>query len=138
MIKVREETKAFFGTDKESLFAYLDLRNLQNQEYRKFIQESPFGCLEENTLLVDGEGYGVSHFLTVSNIDGFDLEKANKNLGLDKGEVMAIALVEGDDVLCLHLKTGEVFLWMISCGEGEEIPVTATFTEFLDRIQFHA
>lgn len=138
MIKIKEETKTFFTLDKPALFAYLDSRMVYNKDYRNFLEKVPFGCLEENSFFVGGECYGVSHFLTVSNIDGFDIKKANQHLGLDKGSVIAIALVEGDDVLCLDLITGEVFLWMISCGDGEKILVSKTFNMFLNMIKFDA
>ena len=136
MVKINEETKNFFISDESALMKYLDSRNVRNQVYRNFLMQTPMGCLEANTFSVNGECYGVSHFLSVSNIEGFDIQKANKNLGLDKGNIMAIALVEGDDVLCMNIKTGEVFLWMISCGNGEEVLVSKTFTEFLDMISF--
>ena len=138
MIKIKEETKTFFTFDKSTLFAYLDSRKVCNKAYRSFLEKTPFGCLEENTFFVNGECYGVSHFLTVSKIDGFDIKKANQHLGLDKGNIMAIALVEGDDVICLDLVTGEVFLWMISCGDGEKILISKTFDMFLDMIKIDA
>lgn len=77
------------------------------------------------------EDYAVHHFLDESGKAGYDVEKTNKLLKTEGTDFVAVALVEGDDAICINTKSGHVVLWLIQSGNGEMIPVAKTFTDFI-------
>ena len=63
---------------------------------------------------------------------GYGLITTNSLLKMDIGSYMAIGLIEGDDVICMELKSGSILLWMIQSGDGEFIKVFDSFEAFID------
>ncbi len=114
------------------LINYLDQRGVKDNTYRNFV----LNCATENynfsLCTINGFDYAVSHFLDRSLKNGYGLISTNKALGTESGRQLAIGLIEGDDVICLDLKNGQINIWMIQNGNGEHLVVAKTFQDFLD------
>lgn len=76
--------------------------------------------------------YGIDHFLDSSGKAGFDIELVNKTLGIEHGPMVAVALAEGDDPICINLDTGEVVLWLVE--DGEAVQLSCSFGAFASMI----
>ena len=130
-MEVQKETIALFDQDKQYVMEYLKSRKLSNQELSKIIRNCPFGLLKDTSFFIGEEEYGISHFLSKSEIVGYDIQKVNALLNTETLGIIAFAIVVGDDALCYDPKTNEVFLWMIQTGGGDRIPVSDDLTKFL-------
>ena len=130
-MKVREETTSLFSQDKQYVVDYLISRNLKNRELGKIIRDHPFGLLEDVSFFASEEEYAISHFLSKSDIDGYDIRKVNALLKTDSTDIVAFAVVLGDDVLCYDTKNKEVFIWQIQTGDGAKLHVSDDLTQFL-------
>ena len=82
------------------------------------------------------EDYTVEYLLSCSVIDGRDIIKANKNLTFDDGDIIAIAVVAGDDIVCMNVKTKEVLLYLIETGDMKYLHIADDFAEFCKMIKF--
>ena len=80
---------------------------------------------------VNREDYAIHHFLDGSHRSGYGVKKTNDQLKTDETDYVAVALVEGDDVICINVQDGSVHLWLIQSGDGEMIKVTDSFSDFL-------
>ena len=130
-MEIQEETIALFDQDKKYVMDYLKSRKVTNRELGKIIQKHPFGLLKETSFFIGEEEYGISHFLSKSDIAGYDIQKVNTLLGTEALGIVAFAIVVGDDVLCYDVKNKEVILWMIQTGGGERLLVSDNMTKFL-------
>lgn len=128
---IQEETIALFDQDKQYVMDYLQSRKLNNRELNKIIKKYPFGLLKETSFFIGSEEYGISHFLSKSDIAGYDIQKVNALLGTEARGIIAFAIVIGDDALCYDTKSKEVFLWMIQTGGGNRLRVSDSLTKFL-------
>lgn len=130
-MEIQEETMALFDQDKQYVMDYLQSRKLTNRELSKIIKKYPFGLLKETSFYIGEEEYGISHFLSKSDVAGYDIQKVNTLLGTEALGVVAFAIVIGDDALCYDIKSKEVFLWMVQTGEGNRLHVSDNLTKFL-------
>ena len=130
-MEIQEETMALFDQDKQYVMDYLKSRKVANRELGKIIQKHPFGLLKETSFFIGEEEYGISHFLSKSDIAGYDIQKVNNLLGTEVLGIVAFAIVVGDDALCYDIKSKEVILWMIQNGGGERLHVSDNLTKFL-------
>ncbi len=128
---IQEETIALFDQDKQYVMNYLQFRKLNNRELNKIIKKYPFGLLKETSFFIGSEAYGISHFLSKSDIAGYDIQKVNALLGTEALGIIAFAIVIGDDALCYDTKSKEIFLWMIQTGGGNRLHVSDDLTKFL-------
>ncbi len=128
---IQEETIALFDQDKQYVMNYLQFRKLNNRELNKIIKKYPFGLLKETSFFIGSEEYGISHFLSKSDIAGYDIQKVNALLGTEALGIIAFAIVIGDDALCYDTKSKEIFLWMIQTGGGNRLHVSDDLTKFL-------
>ena len=130
-MKVQEETTSLFSQDKQYVVDYLKSRSLRNRELGKIIREHPFGLLEDASFFVGEDEYAITHFLSKSDIDGYDIRKVNALLKTDSTDIVVFAVVLGDDVLCYDIKSKEVFIWRIQTGDGEKLFVSDDLSKFL-------
>ena len=113
------------------LIGYLDRRGVKDRCYRSFVlRDSPD---EYNFTLCtsDGFDYVVSHFLDKSERKGYGLIATNEALKKGLGHQLAIGLIEGDDVICLDPKNGQISIWMTQTGNGERLVVANSFIDFI-------
>ena len=80
---------------------------------------------------VNREDYAIHHFLDGSHRPGYGVKKTNDQLKTFETDYVAVALVEGDDVICINVQDGSVHLWLIQSGDGEMIKVADSFSDFL-------
>ena len=130
-MEIQEETMALFDQDRQYVLDYLQSRKLTNRELSRIIKKYPFGLLKETSFFIGSEEYGISHFLSKSDIAGYDIQKVNALLGTEARGIIAFAIVIGDDALCYDTKSKEVFLWMIQTGGGNRLRVSDSLTKFL-------
>lgn len=130
-MEVQKETIALFDQDKQYVVDYLKSRKLNNSELNKIIQKCPFGLLKDTSFFVNNKEYGISHFLTKSDVVGYDIQKVNTLLHTEALGIIAFAIVVGDDALCYDPETNEVFLWMIQTGRGDRLHISDDLTKFL-------
>lgn len=121
MMKVREDTLSLFIQNKNSVTEYYKERKLNCKALEHVILKYPFGLLTGATFCARGEPYEVSHFLTVSEIQGYDIRKVNKLFDLDNTDEIAVAMLVGDDLLCCNVESGDSYVWLIQTGEGEKL-----------------
>lgn len=105
------------GVPKDAVQVYLATAKLTKIEY------IPFTAL--------GYDYAIHHFLDLSDTLGFGLFPTNKQLRLVGTEFTAIALVEGDDIVCIEAEKGFIYLWLLQTGNGEKILIANSINEFL-------
>ena len=130
-MEIQEETTSLFEQDKKYVMDYLKSRKVTNRELGKIIQKHPFGLLKDTSFFIGEEEYSISHFLSKSDIAGYDIQKVNALLGSEALGIVAFAIVVGDDALCYDIKNKEVILWMIQTGGGERLLVSDSLTKFL-------
>ncbi len=130
-MEIQEETIILFDQDKKYVKDYLKSRKVTNRELGKIIQKHPFGLLKDTSFFVGEEEFGISHFLSKSDVTGYDIQKVNTLLGTEALNIVAFAIVMGDDVLCYDIKSKEVILWLVQTAEGERLLVSDNLTKFL-------
>lgn len=84
---------------------------------------------------VDGFDYMVDHFLDESDQAGYGIIPTNAVLKTEAINAVAIALVEGDDVICIDIDDGAVFLWLVQTGDSEHKVIAKNIEQFLDMIK---
>lgn len=133
-MKVREDTEELFVQDKEYVMEYLKARGVDGLGFEKIYESMNFGLLEDSKFMVGTEPYEISHFLSKSDIPGYDIRKLNVLMNLEETESVAFALVLGDDVLCYDKDTAEVYLWLVQTDEGRKITAFKSVEEFLNKL----
>lgn len=115
----------------QKLIQYLDSRGVRDGAYRDFVLNSGKKNLQFEIACVDDFEYQVSHFFNESGKKGYGLIPTNELLKTGTGPMIAIGAIEGDDVICLDLHSGAVYLWMIQTGESEYMKAADSFAVFL-------
>ena len=113
---------------------YLNLRNVKDKDYLHFVKNNPAKFEEFKLCSVRGFDFMVSHFLDNRSKMGYGIISTNKQLELDDTKYLAIGLIEGDDVICLDLISGAIYLWMIENGDGEFFKVAKSFGSFIKMV----
>ena len=114
------------------LFEYLNKRNVKDKQLEKWIINSQNEKIIFKPFSVDNEEYILQYFLDETDRIGYGLIRTNEILKLGSTDYVAIALVEGDDVICLNTKDGTICLWLIQTNEGELHFVAGSFEKFLE------
>ena len=83
---------------------------------------------------VDGFDYMVDHFLDDSDQVGYGISPTNAVLKTEATDAVAIALVEGDDIICIDSNDGAVFLWLVQTGCSERKVIAKNIEQFVDMI----
>ncbi len=131
-MKIISETSNFFNQcDKQKVLKYLAERNVISAFLTDFFESSDFGLLDNAVFSVNGEEYAVSHFLSSSKIQGYDIWNVNKILNFENTENVAVAILVGDDVVVVNNKTKEVFLYFVQSGDGTMIKVANSLDDFI-------
>lgn len=133
-MKIRDDTIQYFKQDKKAVLDYLNDRNVNNPILTSIIEQYPFGLLSGADFMVDSEEYSISHFLSKSDIIGYDIKSVNDNFGLSDTDTVAFAMVLGDDVLCYDTHYKKVFIWLIQTEDGKKIMIEDSLSDFLNRI----
>jgi len=141
VLKFKSERKNEFLQNKQYVLDYLKTRMVKDNNYLDFIKNNDFAFLKDNTITIynkeynQNEGYMIECFFTCSTT-GYDIIKANKNLNLDNGDIIAIANVAGDDVICMNVKTNEILLYLIESGDMQFVHIADNFEKFYNMIKF--
>lgn len=109
---------------------YLDIRDIKDEKFVEYMSEMDLKGTTKKVCSVEGFDFVLSHFFDDSDMPGYGLIITNQILGLDAGNKMAIGLIEGDDVVCMDILTGQITVWMVQTGEGEDVKVADSFREF--------
>lgn len=133
-MRIQEESESLFEQNKEYVIEYLTARGVKNRQLLGIYLKHPFGLLEDANLNIKGETYTISHFLSKSDIMGYDIRKVNELLKLNSTDRVAFAVVLGDDILCYNIKSRKVYLWRVQTGDSEEIASSESLTKILKSI----
>ena len=131
IMRIQKESEKFFDQDVKYVIDYLKSRKLNNRELNRIIKDYPFGLLVGTAFISENEEYEISHFLTKSEITGYDIKKVNNLLKTEKSSLIVFAVVLGDDVLCYDVDDKKVYLWFVQTGDGKKIMVSNSLTKFL-------
>lgn len=116
------------------LYEYLQNRGVTDKIYLNFISEEQTRDKKYKLFSVERQDYMLSHFLDASDEPGYGLIKTNDVLGLTHTEILAIALVEGDEVICINNNDNSICLLSFQSGQRKLYGVAGTFHEFLSMI----
>ena len=116
------------------LYEYLQNRGVTDKNYLNFVLKEKTRGEKFKLFLVDGQPYMLSHFLDASDELGYGLIETNDVLGLTDTEMLAIALVEGDDVVCINSTDNSIWLLSFQSGGGTLLRIVDTFCDFLSMI----
>lgn len=117
-----------------NLYEYLQNRGVTDKNYLSFILKAETRDEKFKLFFVEGQVYMLSHFLDASDEPGYGLIKTNDVLGLTHTEMLAIALVEGDEVICINNNDNSICLLSFQSGQRKLYSVAGTFHEFLSMI----
>ena len=133
-MEVYENTTTLFEQDKQYVIDYYESRDVRNTKLHRIIQEYPFGLLKDVSFTIGEKEFFITHFLSKSDDEGYDVRKLNALLKTDSTDIVAFAVVLGDDVLCYDVKTKDVFIWRIQTGNGDKLHVSDDLSGFLKDI----
>lgn len=114
----------------KKIIEYLDQRKVEDKDYREYLISGDTALKEFCLASHKSFDFMVSHFLDNSSKRGYGLIATNEWLQLPD-DWMAIGLIEGDDIICMDLTDGSIYLWMIQTGNGEYLKVADSFKELL-------
>lgn len=117
-----------------TLIEYLKSRNVLDLGIVDFITSD---CIKQKNFKLfsaNNQDYMISHFFDESDDVGFSLIKTNEILETNKTDMIAIAAVGGDDVICLSTTDNSVWIWCLQTGNGECIKISDTFKLFTKMI----
>ena len=109
---------------------YLTDRKVLDSRYIDFVTTDNLNENEFRLFTVNGQQYMLSHFLDSSDKTGYGLVKTNHVLKTEKNDMVAIAVVEGDDIICFNTNDSSIWLWRLQTGDGELAKITNSFKEF--------
>ena len=119
--------------NNHDVLSYLDMRGVKDKEYKEFVfNVGKYQKLYKLCSVHDFD-FVISHFLGNSDRMGYGVIPTNRVLKLDGSNTLVIALIEGDDVICIDVSKGEIFIWMIQTGAGEYVPLADSFKDFQEK-----
>lgn len=119
-------------TNAERINEYLKSRGINDALLSSIICKGPSQQTEFIPFSAGGIDYAVHHFLDDTDLAGYGLVQTNTILNLNDTYFIAVALVEGDDVICVNTENGSVCLWLVQTGRGEWITIADSFASFLE------
>ena len=115
------------------LKSYLSERKIDDKKYLDFVLNNRQTECTFKLCSVNKFDFMVTHFLDATNRIEFGLMKTNSILNLDETEWLAIALIDGGDVICMNTKSEKIYLWLIQSGDASFLKVANSFSEFLEK-----
>ena len=112
------------------LIEYLQKRNITDSVYLEFVLSKKKTMAKFKMFSVNNQEYMLSHFFDASDLPGFGLVEINRLLNTENTSLVAIAAVDGDDILCMHVTDNSVWLWCMESDDGAIIPVATSFDNF--------
>ena len=109
---------------------YLRERKVVDSNYLDSITTEDLNKNKFSLFSVDGQEYMLSHFFDNSDELGYGLTKTNHILKTENTNMVAIAIVEGDDVVCINTTDNSIWLWCLQTGNGEFVKIINSFEEF--------
>lgn len=133
-MQIQKESESLFTQDKEYVIEYLTSRGIKNRQLINYYSKYPFGLLEDAAVNIGGTKHSISHFLSKSDVIGYDIKKVNHLLQLDGTDRIAFAVVLGDDVICYNIKKRKVYLWRVQTGDADEIATSDSLSKIIKSI----
>ena len=127
------ETGYEFSFDRKRTLEYLIQRRVSDKSLLNFFENEKLGIVVPNHCCFSGYDCMITNFLAITGSVDSDILIVNRNLGLETGNVTAIGLIEGGDVICYDVAERKYFVW---CIEDERIiNITSTFEDLLSQIE---
>jgi len=115
------------------LCSYLHSRGIKDKVYLDYTTNNIDFNRRSRLVSVNGFDFVVNQLFDDTDAVGIGLVATNKVLGTDNGNMVAIGAIEGDDIICFDVFTGNIVLWMIENGDGEYIKIADSFAEFVNK-----
>lgn len=122
--------------DKKSLEEYLDNQGIHDEIFRDYILKYEYPGEGYKLCSVGKFDFMISHFFDDSHLPGYGLIATNAILEGKDEDLVAIGLIEGDDIICYRKSTEQVLLWMVQTGVGELVEVADTFKQFIEKCTY--
>ena len=114
--------------NSRSITDYLVSRGVTDKDFVKAIQTTPAEAVQGITLHVGDEDYELNYLLDTSGRNGHDIEDVNDAIGLAKTNLVAFALVAGDDPVCLNVTNRSIIVLLLE--EGTQVRLANSPQEF--------
>lgn len=114
----------------KDLEQYLIERKLFDSDYFHSVKAEDLNKKQYKLFSADGQDYMLSHFFDDSNELGYGLIKTNCILRTDNTDMVAIAAVQGDDVICINALDNSIWLWCIQSANGNYVKIADSFNLF--------
>ena len=126
------KNSTFFEDDAEQyMLNYLCSKGINNYDYINFFKKHGLGFFNDNILYINEDEYSIECFLGSSENSAYDIIKCNKIRDLDSTPVCAIAMLYGDDLICLSNRDLAVYFW----DDNNLVKIADSFSEFIKKIQ---
>ena len=122
------------NSNRRILLDYLKKRGVYDPGLEKLFSTKLSNSHMFSPFAVSGFDYAVTHFLDESDQPGYGLVCTNAILNLDDSNQLAIALVAGDDVICMNTDDLSINLWLVETGHGERVPIAESLDQFAQTI----
>lgn len=120
----------FFESDSQHIFDYASEKNIVDACYLNFVGKYCGGFVADNTIIINDEEYTIQCFLGTSENTAYDIVKCNKIRDVHETPLCAIALLYGDDLICINANDGHVYFW----NDEDLIKVADNFEDFINKI----
>lgn len=122
--------ESFFISDSKYVLDYVSRKGIDDVFYKNFIENYFGGFVTDNTITVSNEEYTIQCFLGKSENTAYDIVKCNEIRELDKTPLCAIAMLYGDDLICINANDGRVYFF----DDNELILLSENFELFIKSI----
>ena len=122
--------KGFFESNSQYILDYVSKKKIVDECYFKFIDKYCGGFATDNMIIINDEEYTIQCFLGTSENTAYDIVKCNKIREVHETPLCAIALLYGDDLICINANDGCVYFW----NDEDLIKVAENFEDFVNKI----
>ena len=127
------KSQGIFEQPEKNFFSnYFEFMRIQAHYYCAWIEQNGGGFLTENNICINEEEYSVQCFLGKSKNDAYDIRRCNRLYELENSDFCAIALLYGDDLLCLCRKDNHIYFY--DTLQNAVQPIASDFENLLNLI----
>ena len=129
-----EKSVGFFQQNSYNYISnYLSSQKIVDKNYYSFLKLNQGGFVVNNSIVIDGESFCLQCFLGKSNNTAYDIISCNKIRELNDTQLCAIAMLYGDDLICIDSQSGYIYYF----NDEKLIKLAENFKDFFDKIKFH-
>lgn len=127
----KKKGEKFFISDSKYILNYIFKKGIDDVFYKTFIETNYGGFVVDNIIMVSNEEYTIQCFLGKSENTAYDIVACNNIRELDKTPLCAIAMLYGDDLICINANDGAVYFF----NDNELVLLASNFESFFKSIK---